>query len=212
MYTVVRLRPSICTVPSLDHIRCSSRVVVLCHAARVYADEVAVACTRSDHQAMRMERCRRDRLTAVAQKSRVGFPLAHCSPSIDVEDFDLVALGAHCENRGMLVNAKRLQVVLSRLNGLDTLIHTDVPKLDLAVAAARHEFTLTTTLQVHIRNPLFMLLPYLDHGCRRFLALIVHTNRAIAEACNENIAFDLIRGERCDAGARSGGYVLYSIR
>lgn len=165
------------------------------HIARVYAHEVTMGSACRDHETMRVKCRRRNRLAAISEEARVRFPLADRSSRVDVEDFHLVTLGAHCKYGRMLVYAERLEVVARRLDCLDALIHTDVPEFYFAVTTTGDELALTSTLQMDVRDPLLVLLPDLDHGCCRFLALVVNADGAIAKACDENVAFDLVGGE-----------------
>jgi hypothetical protein len=61
---------------------------------------------------------------------------------------------------------------------------------------------------VHVCNPLLVFFPDFDHGGCGLLALVVDADCAVAEAGNEYVAFDLVRGERCDARAGARRYVL----
>lgn len=83
----------------------------------------------------------------------------------------------------------------------DALVHADIPQFDFATATATYKLTLTTTLQVHICDPLLVLLPNFDHGSGGLLALVVDPNSPITESSDKNITFDLVRCQRSDAGS-----------
>jgi hypothetical protein len=163
---------------------------------------------RRKQQTMRMECRRRHRLTSIPQEARVRLPRAHRTAIIDIEQLDLVALRADREHRRMFVDRKRFEIIRSGLDGLDRLVHANVPEFDFAVAAAADEFALAAALEVHVCDPLLVFFPDFDHGCCGLLALVVDADGAVAEAGDEDIAFDLIRGQRCDARAGARRYVL----
>jgi hypothetical protein len=101
------------------------------------------------------------------------------------------------------MNTESPQVVCCCHDRLHTLVHANVPKLDLATAAAAHEFALTTSLQVHVGDPLLVLFPDFDHGSGRLLALVVNSNRTIAKTGYKDITLYLIRREGGNAGSRA---------
>lgn len=100
----------------------------------------------------------------------------------------------------MLVNAESAQMVCCRLDGLYTAIHSDVPQLDFSAPTTADQLSLTTTLQMHVCDPLLVFFPDLHHCSCGLLTLIVNTDGTVAEPSNENIAFDLIRCQRGNAG------------
>jgi hypothetical protein len=99
----------------------------------------------------------------------------------------------------MLVNAECAEMISRRLDRLHTLVHSNVPQLDLAAAAAAHQLALSAALKVSVGDPLLVLFPHLDHSRRGFLTLVIYTNGTIAEARNKHIALYLIGSEGRDA-------------
>ena len=99
----------------------------------------------------------------------------------------------------MLVNTESAQVVCCRLDGFYTAVHSDVPQLHFSAPAAAHQLSLTAALQMYVRDPLLVFFPDLHHGSCRLLALIVHTNGTVAESSNEDVALNLVRGQRGNA-------------
>lgn len=97
-----------------------------------------------------------------------------------------------CKDRRVLVDAERAEMVSRCLDRLDALVHPNIPQLDLAAAAAAHQLALSAALQMSVGDPLLVFLPHLDHGSGGFLALVVYTNGAVAEARNKNIALHLV--------------------
>ena len=83
---------------------------------------------------------------------------------------------------------------MHRLNGLDLILHPNIPQLDLAVAAAADQLPHAAALHVHVGDPLLVAAVPLDHGLRRPLALVVDLDLAVPEAGHENVARYLIRG------------------
>lgn len=124
--------------------------------------------------------------------------------------FRLIDFGGDLRGKDwrMLVNAESAQMVCRRLYSLHTAIHSYVPQLDFSASTAADQLSLTAALQVHVRDPLLVFFPDLDHGSCGFLALIVYTNGTITETSNEDVAFDLVRRQRRNARPRSGRYVL----
>jgi len=161
----------------------------------MHTDEIAMRGRGGNHKPMRMKCRRRDRLTAIAQEARVGFPLRDRPSVVDIEDLDLVALGADCEDGRVLVHAERFEVIARGLDGLNAAVHANVPELDFAIAAPGDKLALSAALEVHVGDPLFVLFPNLDHGSGRLLALVIDAHGAVAEAGDEDVAFDLIRCE-----------------
>lgn len=98
--------------------------------------------------------------------------------------------------------------VFGSRDGGKRAIHAEIPQSNLAIAAARDEFSQATTLHVDIGNPLLMLTPNLDHRCSWLETLVKDTNGAITEARDENVASNLVRCQRCDAGTGACGDVL----
>lgn len=141
---------------------------------------------------MRVERHCRDRLRSIPQEARVRLPLRHQFARVNVEELDLVALGADGEDGRVFVHAHRLEVVCRRFDGFDRLVHANVPEFDFAIAASGDELALSTALEVYVCDPLFMFFPHFDHCCCGFLSLIVDTDGAIAEPSYEDIPFDLV--------------------
>ena len=107
----------------------------------------------------------------------------------------------HSKYRQVLVCACRSQHIASCPDRLQRLIHTDVPQLDLAIAAGREQFTLPTTLHVDRADPVLVIgvLPLLHHRRLRLLADVENPDSTVTKAGDKNIASHLIRGERGDA-------------
>jgi hypothetical protein len=101
------------------------------------------------------------------------------------------------------MNTESPQMVRCGHDRLHALVHANVPKFDLATAAAAHEFALTTSLQVHVGDPLLVLFPDLDHGSSGLLALVVNSNSTIAKTGYKDITLYLIRGKGGNAGSRT---------
>jgi hypothetical protein len=59
-----------------------------------------------------------------------------------------------------------------------------------------------------VGDPLFVLFPDLNHGGGRLLALVIYAYGTITKASDEHISFDLIRGQGCDARARTRREIL----
>lgn len=106
------------------------------------------------------------------------------------------------------MHTHRPERIPRRLHRPDTLIHPDIPQLNFAIPTPGDQLTLPTALQVHIGDPLSVLLPALHHCGGGFLALVVDADGAVAEAGNEDVAFNLVGGEAGYAGAGAGGNVL----
>jgi len=92
------------------------------------------------------------------------------------------------------MNTERSKSVLRGFNRSDLFFHTDVPKLDLSIAAATDEFPHASSLHVHVGNPLFMTAPSLLHSSGRSLALIEDPECSIAVAGYKDIARNLVGG------------------
>jgi hypothetical protein len=99
------------------------------------------------------------------------------------------------------MNTECAEMISRRLDGLDALVHSNVPQLDLTAAAAAHQLALSAALQMGVGNPLFVFLPHLNHSRSGFLPLVVYTNGTIAEARNKYIALHLIGSQGRDAGS-----------
>jgi hypothetical protein len=181
-----------------------------------------------------MERGSCDWSRSVAKEARVRLEIRHRLAGVDVEDLDAMFLCStmhmsvscsmlwsytaiskallrqylRCKDRCVFMHTESPQMVRCCQDRLHTLIHTDVPQFDLATATAAHEFALTTSLQMHVGDPLLVLFPDLDHGSCRLLPLVVDSNSTITETGHEDITLYLIRGEGCDAGSRTRGYIL----
>lgn len=90
------------------------------------------------------------------------------------------------------MHAQRPQRIPRRLDSLNTLIPPQIPELDFAIAARGHEFALPSALQMNVREPGAVLFPDADHGGLGFLALVVEAHGAVAETCDEEVAFYLV--------------------
>lgn len=106
------------------------------------------------------------------------------------------------------MNAQGAESVLGRRDGGKGTIHAKIPESNLTIAATGDKLSQTTSLHVDIGDPLLVLTPDLDHGRGWFETLVKDTDGAITEACDENVASDLIRCQRRDAGAGARGDVL----
>lgn len=91
------------------------------------------------------------------------------------------------------MHAQRPQSVFGGLDSLDALVGADIPELDLAAPATAHQLALPTALDVHVSDPVLVLLPHLNHGTGRFMALVKDTNGPITIAGDEKVALNLIR-------------------
>ena len=132
--------------------------------------------------------------------------------AVHIECLDLVSIGAtgnrnvsickevgsvlhnlHGKHWSVLMDTQSPQCVLGGLDGVDRLVHSKVPKPHFAIAAPRDKFSYSASLHVHVRNPLLMLPPHLDHGSCWFQALIKDTHCTISETGNEYVPCNLIR-------------------
>lgn len=91
-------------------------------------------------------------------------------------------------------------------------VMSKIPYLDLSVATAADELSSTSSLQMYVGDPLLVVPPYFDHRLSWPIPLIVNPHRTIPETSHQDVARDLIRSQRGDAGARAGGDVLRRIR
>lgn len=112
--------------------------------------------------------------------------------AVDVEGLDLVAVGARDEDGCVLVDAERAQRVARGGDCVDRIVHAQVPKPHLAVAAAREELPDAAALHVHVGDPLLVLAPHLDHCRRWFEALVEHPDGSVAKPGNEDVARNLV--------------------
>lgn len=106
------------------------------------------------------------------------------------------------------MHTQRPQHPLRRLNSPERGIQPNVPQLDLAIATPAHEFAQAPALHVHVGDPLLVVAPGLDHGGAGLEALVEDADDAVAEAGDEDVAGDLVRGQGGDAGAGACGDVL----
>ena len=139
-----------------------------------------------------------------------GAPVILISTSHSTLASRLEKEGCHLRSkyRRMLVHTQRPQRILRRPYRMQWLILPDIPKLDLAVSATTNKFPKTTPLQMYVRDPLFVVAPDFDHCHCGAQALVEDTDGAVAVAAHENIAGDLVRSQRGNAGAGAGGDIL----
>lgn len=161
--------------------------------ARVDAYEIRVHCAGCEEKSVRVERHGSDGLRAISQESRVRLPLRYQLAGVDVEELDLVPLCADGENGRVFMHAQRSEVVCGGLDGLDRLVHTNVPQLDFTVSTSGDELTLPTALEMHVGYPLSVFFPYFDHGGSRLLTLVVNSYGTIAKTGYEDVSFNLVR-------------------
>lgn len=86
------------------------------------------------------------------------------------------------------MHAQSPQCVLRRHYLLNGLLHPDIPQFDLAVPTPRHELSVTSTLQMHISDPLLVLAPAPCHCHGGFQALVEDADGAVAVAGAEDVA------------------------
>lgn len=99
------------------------------------------------------------------------------------------------------MHAQRPQGVVGRHDGRDGAIHPEVPESDLPVSTAGDQLSKAAALHVDISDPLLVIAPNFHH-CRGGLeSLIEHSNRAVAESCDEDVAGHLVGRQGCDTGA-----------
>ena len=80
----------------------------------------------------------------------------------------------------------------------DRLVISNVPDSNLSVAAAADQLPNTASLHVDICDPLLMISPRLDHCYRGFQTLVKDAHSSVPEACDKNVACNLIGRERRD--------------
>lgn len=97
------------------------------------------------------------------------------------------------------MHAQTSEGILGCLNGLDTVVHADVPQFDLAIATCTDQLTLTTALEMDVSDPLLVLLPHFHHFALLLHALIVDAHCTVAEASGKHLTFDLVRSKRGNA-------------
>ena len=114
---------------------------------------------------------------------------------VHVEGLDVVPIAPHGEDRRVLVHAQRSHRVGRGLDLPDRFVHAEVPEADLAVAGAGNEFAHAASLHVHVRDPLFVFAPELDHRHGGFEALVEDPDAAVAEAGDEDLSSDLVGRE-----------------
>ncbi len=79
-------------------------------------------------------------------------------------------------------------------NGPDFVFPSEIPELDLAVAAAGDKFSEAAALHVHVCDPLVVFAPDADHFCRGLEALVEDADGTVAVAGDEGGAFNGIVG------------------
>ena len=109
------------------------------------------------------------------------------------------------------MHTQRPQRILRRSNRVQRLILPDIPKLDLAVPTATDQLAESTTLHVHVGDPLLMVAPDFDHRHCRTQALVEDADGTVAITANEHISGYLVGGERGYAGPRAGRDVLQEL-
>ena len=92
----------------------------------------------------------------------------------------------------MLMDAQSPHGVLGCRNGSQGIIHTHVPKFDLAIATSTNKLSQASPLHMHVGDPLLMLAPHLDHCLSWSETLIEHTNGAVTIATHKNEACYLV--------------------
>ncbi len=97
------------------------------------------------------------------------------------------------------MHAETAERILSSPDRAHALIHADIPELDLAAATAADQLALAAALQMDVGDPLPVLAPDLDHRRGGLEALVVDAHGAVAEAGREDLALDLVGGQRCHA-------------
>ena len=153
---------------------------------------IAILGRTSEHHAMGMKRRGRNgRGAGIMQETGVRLEGIE-EGAIDVEEIDVVALGAGCKHGGMLMHGQGAQGILGCPDGPERIVFADVPELDLAVAAAADEFAETAALHVDVCDPLLVVAPAFDHGLLGPEALIEDADGAVAVAAHEHVTCDLI--------------------
>lgn len=109
------------------------------------------------------------------------------------------------------MHAQRPQHLARGLDRPQRRVHPNIPQLDLAVAAAADELAQPPALHMHVRDPLLVVAPGLDHGGGGLEPLVEDAHDAVAEPGHEHVARHLVRGERGDAGAGARGDVLVRV-
>ena len=102
--------------------------------------------------------------------------------------------------------------VARRGNFSHRIIFSNIPQFDFSVPAARHQFSEPASLHVNSRNPLLMPPPMFDHCHCGLFPRVEDSDGPVAVAGAEDVACDLIGGERCDARAGAGRDVLVKKR
>ena len=108
----------------------------------------------------------------------------------------------------MLMDAQRPHRVTYRRNLSNRVIFPDVPQLHLSIPRPTDQLPETTTLHVHVGDPLFVLSPTSNHGECGLLAGIKDADGAVAVTGAEDVTSDLVRGQGGYTGARAGRDVL----
>ena len=94
------------------------------------------------------------------------------------------------------MNTQRPQCIASCGDGSNLILHPDIPKLNLPIAATTDQFSHAPTLHMYVRDPLFVTAPRLLHGGCRLFTLIEYPKSTITIASNEHITGNLIGRQR----------------
>ena len=155
-----------------------------------------------EHHAMRVESRGSDgcgaRRIAHAQIAHVGLEAGQVLET-GVVDADGMVRASGGKDRRVLVHRERAEVArLAWVTGQrgDRTTHSDVPESDATVAFGRDELAHAAALEVDADDPAAVVGatvdPVHDHGVAGPQALVVGAHAAVAEPCDEYVAFDLI--------------------
>ena len=96
------------------------------------------------------------------------------------------------------MNTQGAKCSLGRSDAPYLVRHTNVPQLDLTIAAPTDQFSHTATLHMDVRDPLLMAAVAAYHRFRGLLALIKDLDLAVAESGDKNVASNLIGSQSSD--------------